>query len=306
MLPLVKPYTIRSLWCHEMIGVVRIYRLIEELQKSAREESRIKRYLKSGRIPWKEGYEEYKRKVLRHILNDQKLVDRFLHGRDLPQHYGFRMDERIIEYPWVLSRLGFASCLLLDAGSALNYQYLLDLPVLRNRSVVIYNLSAEGVVGRSNVSYIYGDLRHTILKSECFDEIVCISTLEHVGMNNTFFYTKDPRFNEFNQDDYYDVIREFKRLLKPGGKLFITVPYGRYENLGWLQQFANRMVKKVLDVVGGSESNVAYYKYFADGWQVADVDACAESSYFDIHIRSDYEPDYVAAARAVACIEMVK
>ncbi len=102
------------------------------------------------------------------------------------------------------------------------------------------------------------------------------------------------------------MIREFKRLLKPGGKLFITVPYGRYENLGWLQQFGNRMVKEVLDVFGGSESNVAYYKYVADSWQVADVDACAESSYFDIHIRPDYEPDHVAAARAVACIEMVK
>ena len=251
-------------------------------------------------------YEDYKQMVLRDTLNDRELLDRFSQNGDLPPHYGFRIDERIIEYPWVLARLGFASCLLLDAGSALNYQYLLDLPVLRNRSVVIYNLSAEGVVGRSNVSYIYGDLRHTILKSECFDEIICISTLEHVGMNNTFLYTKDPRFNEFNQDDYHDVIREFKRLLKPGGKLFITVPYGRYENHGWLQQFNHKNIEKVLEVFEGSTSSVAYYKYLSDGWQISDADDCTDCSYFDIHIRSDYEPDYVAAARAVACIEMVK
>lgn len=62
----------------------------------------------------------------------------------------------------------------------------------------------------------------------------------------------------------------------------------------------------MLEVFGGRAGNVAYYRYLADGWQVVDADACADCSYFDIHNRSDYEPDYVAAARAVACIEMVK
>ena len=43
---------------------------------------------------------------------------------------------------------------------------------------------------------IYGDVRDTILKRECVDEIVCISTLEHIGMINTFIYSNDSRFNE--------------------------------------------------------------------------------------------------------------
>lgn len=66
------------------------------------------------------------------------------------------------------------------------------------------------------------------------------------------------------------------------------------------------MVEAVLDVFGASANTIAYYKYFADGWQVVEADACAECSYFDIHSKPDYGPDYVAAARAVACIEMVK
>ena len=267
---------------------------------------RIGKYLVSGRRPWTEGYAEYKEKLLSEILRDRELLNRFAQQGELPSNYGFRLDERVVEYPWVLARLGVADRFLLDAGSSLNVQYILDLPELKRRSVVIYNLSPENVVRRDNVSYIYGDLRHTILKDECFDEIVCISALEHVGMDNTFLYTKDSRFNEFRQDDYQDVVKEFKRLLKPGGKLYITVPYGRYENLGWLQQFDSHRVETVLDVFEGSASDVTYCKYFADGWQVADADACAESSYFDIHHRSGYEPDYVAAARAVACIEMVK
>ena len=270
------------------------------------ENARIHKYIAQGRKPWTPGYGEYKEKVLCTLLGDQDILDRFLHNRNLPVNYGFRIDERAIEYPWVLSRLDVADRYLLDAGSSLNHHYILDQPALSSRSIVVYNLSPENVIRRSNVSYIYGDLKRTILRSECFDEIVCISVLEHVGMNNTYLYSKDPRFNEFQPDDYLDVVREFKRLLKPGGKLFITVPYGRYENLGWLQQFDNSMIETVREVFSGSFTSVAYYKYFADGWQVTDADACADCSYFNIHNRSDYEPDYVAAARAVACIEMVK
>jgi SAM-dependent methyltransferase len=252
------------------------------------------------------GYSEYKETVIRDVLENKNLLDCFLHNRVLPAQYGYRLDERIVEYPWILARLGVAGRLLLDAGSALNFPYILDRPELNRRSVVIYNLSPENVVRRNNVSYIYGDLRQTILKSECFDEIVCISTLEHVGMDNTFLYSKDPRLKECRHDDFRDVVREFKRVLKPGGKLFITVPYGRYKNYGWLQQFDKKMVEAVLAVFGGSASTVTYYKYFADAWQVAEASVCAESSYFDIHHRSGYEPDYVAAARAIACIEMEK
>ena len=286
-----------------------ISQLLERTRRwrtTARAKSNIRKYLASGRKPWTPGYTDYKKVLLGEMLENQDLLDRFRRNSALPPQYGLRIDERIVEYPWVLSRLDIAERLLLDAGSALNFQYILDLPALRSRSVVIYTLSTEAIMKRSNVSYIYGDLRHTILGSDCFDEIVCISTLEHVGMDNTFLYSEDPGFNEAELNDYQDVIREFSRLLKPGGKLFITVPFGRYENIGWLQQFDQQKIETVLEVFGGAASNVVYYRYFADGWQVTDAETCADCSYFDIHSRTDYEPDYVAAARAVACIEMMK
>jgi SAM-dependent methyltransferase len=285
------------------------YRLFENIRKrwvSDGTDARIREYLKSGCKPHTSGYKEYKRKILCGVLADQELLTRFRCDKTPPANYGFRIDERVVEYPWVLTRLGVAEGLLLDAGSALNYEYLLDHPVLRNRKIVIYNLSPEKFLSRDNVSYIFGDLRHTILRNESFDEIVCISTLEHIGMNNTLLYSKDVRFNEFRPNDYLDVVREFRRLLKPGGRLFITVPYGRHENHCWLQQFDCKMVDAVLDTFGPSSHSIAYYKYFPDGWQITKAEECTDCSYFDIHNKSDYEPDYVAAARAVACIEMVK
>ena len=87
---------------HQLLGNIRTY------QASAGTNTRIKKYLKSGRKPWTKGYKEHKKAVLRDILGDEKLLDCFLHNRDLTANYGFRLDERVIEYPWVLARLGVA------------------------------------------------------------------------------------------------------------------------------------------------------------------------------------------------------
>lgn len=287
--------------------ISRFLKKIKNIQIIDKTENKIRKYLESERKPWTEGYNEYKEKILSDMLRNQNILDLFSNNKALPDKYGFRIDERIVEFPWVISRVDSDRSVLLDAGSALNFKYILDLSIMKSKRVVIYTLSPEeNGVKRNNVSYIYGDLRDTILKRNCFDEIVCISTLEHVGMDNEFLYSNDSQFNECKPDDYKDVIREFYRLLKPGGRLFVTVPYGQYENIGWLQQFDSKMIEMLIDVFGGSTYKEAYYKYFDAGWQIADANACNDCSYFNIHNRSDYEPDYVAAARAVACIEMVK
>ncbi len=289
--------------------MININKLIQKYKKVfllARANLRIKKYLTSGRKPWTTGYGEYKEKYLCNALGNNDLIDCFYKNKKLPINYGVGIDERVVEYGWLFSRIGDENRFLLDAGSALNLSYILEQDVLKNRPVVIYNLAPEQVTRRSNLSYIYGDLKQTVLRSECFYEIVCISVLEHVGMNNTFLYSENSTYNEFKPDDYQLVVREFRRLLKPGGKLFLTVPYGCYENHGWLQQFDQKMIKKLIEVFDGSECHVVYYKYFSNGWQIADSADCVDCSYFDVHKRTDYDPDNAAAARAIACIELIK
>jgi SAM-dependent methyltransferase len=261
--------------------------------------------LASGCRPWSEGYMEYRDSYIEEIFSGERMA-LFPSGHKLPEGFGSRLDERVVEYPWALSRLGAGDRLLLDAGSTLNHQYILDLDILACRSIVIYTLSPERVISRANVSYIYGDLRSTILRSEYFDEIVCISTLEHIGMNNTLLYSKDARYNEQKNDDYVSALKEFKRLLKPSGKLLITVPYGRYENHGWLQQFDERMIDKMIEELACSQIKIMYYRYLPGGWQIAEKGDCSQCSYYNIHNRSDFDPDYAAAARAVACLEIIK
>ncbi len=164
----------------------------------------------------------------------------------------------------------------------------------------------ENIFRRNNVSYIYGDLRDTVFKDEFFDEIVCISTLEHIGMDNTLLYSTDERSKEFRPDDYIKVIKEFRRILKVGGRLFITIPFGRYENLGWLQQFDYQRIGIIRDIFQGSSSNISFFKYSKQGWQMSEPEACADCSYFDLYKTKKYNPDYVVAAMAVACMELIK
>lgn len=273
---------------------------------SRRRTLQIRAYLDGDRKPWTSGYLEYKEDRLGEILADREILECFRRGTPLAPGFGYRMDERFVEYPWLLTRLTPGTGLLLDAGSALNHDYLLSHEALKHKTLVIITLAPEHTIPSPRISYLYGDLRKTILKSDSFEEIACISTLEHVGMNNTLLYTKDRSFDESSLLDYEEVIVELKRLLKPGGRLFITVPFGYYENHGWLQQFDRAMVDRVQKVFEGNRADISYYRYNEDGWNISTAEDCANCRYFDIHRKSGYDPDYAAAARAVACLELVK
>jgi hypothetical protein len=259
----------------------------------------------NGCIPWSTGYHEYKMSQVDKVLADSEMLAIFRQNGPLPAGYGWRLDERIIEYPWMYAHLSNRPTLLLDAGSTLNFPVILSKPLLIQKNCVIYTLAPESVYTSASVSYIYGDLRDTLLRDHWFDEITCISTLEHIGMDNTQ-YSQNSQFIQNNQADFLLVMKEFDRLLKPGGRLWFTVPYGKYQHMGWQQQFGPALLQQAIDAFGGEVTQQVFYKYNTDGWQVADAEACASCEYFDIHVSTEFDPDYAAAARAVACVELLK
>ncbi|MFV1977799.1 MAG: methylase [Myxococcota bacterium] len=254
-------------------------------------------------MPWSEGYLEFRNDLILDVLRDSQLLDNFRSNGRLPADFGSRLDERVIEYPWAISRLDGSTSPLLDAGSALNHRFLIDHPVLQKKSIVFYTLSPESFHDSPNLSYIFGDLRATILKSEIFHEIVCISTLEHIGMDNTKLYTSDPQLKEQNPTDYRCVMKEFQRLLIPGGRLILTVPFGRPADYGWLQVFDSDLLDDAISSFAGEMIDEAFYQHTTGGWILSDREGCKDCKYFDIH-REEIAPDYAAAARGVACLEL--
>lgn len=281
--------------------------ILHRLGGQARRFIDAQRYRVMGQKPWTAGYRAYHNDFVASVLKTAQQMHAFEgENRPLPKHYGVGLDERVIEYPWVIARLNQASGYLLDAGSTLNKAFILDLDLLQKKRVVIMTLAPEGTLNRNNVSYHYGDLRKTIFTDGIFDEIVCISTLEHIGMDNTQLYTADKTFSEQDAQAYRLVVQEFRRLLKPGGQVLLTVPFGKYENHGWLQQFNYNMVCDITQVFEPRLSSIMVYRYFADGWQLSTPEECAECTYFNIHASDHYLASRQAAAEAIACIQMVK
>ncbi len=265
-------------------------------------------FTRSKRIPWSYGYGEYRWDQITKILSDPQKLEWFRPSRRLPENYGYGLDERIVEYPWLIERIGHNQPgTLLDAGSTLNFEVLLDHPSVSMKAVTIYTLAPEKTYPRNNVSYIYGDLRDTVLKDELFDQIICISTLEHVGMDNTALYTSEIDYNERRTQDYIAVIMEFRRLLRPGGSFYLTVPYGCYENHVWLQQFDASMLTRVIETFEPGEYQSTFFRYFTGkGWQSVSQSEANDAHYNNIHNRQAYVRNDIAAAEAVACIEFRK
>ena len=275
------------------------------VDRAAERERQVRAYLAGGRVPWSEGYKPYRAELLRRVVQDEALLAGFRDASPLPNGYGLGIDERIVEYPWVLARLDAAPGRLLDAGSTLNQAYLLDLPRLARKTLVILTLAPEHFERRPNVSYLFGDLRDLILRDAVFDTVVCISTLEHVGLDNTRLYTADERFREGRPDDYRRVLAELRRVLVPGGRLLLTVPYGRAERFGWMQQFDAAGLEDVAATFGARPAATTFFRYTPAGWVLADAASCADCAYYDVHSAGDPAPDGAAAARAVACLEFV-
>jgi SAM-dependent methyltransferase len=254
-----------------------------------------------GRKPFTSGYGAYREGA---IL--KATTERVFDTPGLPGQYGLGLDERIVEYPWLLSRLPSGPGLLLDAGSALNFGYVLSLPSIASKTVFICTLAPEQQSYWDwGVSYIYQDLRRTCFRDSHFDYITCLSTIEHIGLDNTRFYTDRPE--EIAPGSHLEAIRELARVLKPGGQLYLTVPFGRSANLGWLQVFSADVLDRAIAAFAPSTVSEQYFRYTPEGWQTSSRTGAADAGYIDLHAPGVRPlPGQPVAAEAVACLQLTK
>lgn len=265
--------------------------------------------------PWSPHYWARKERVLRQYLADPMLLQRFQSRERLPDGYGIGIDERCIEYPWLVAQLAPGRETLLDAGSTLNHEHILTLPVFKGKRISILTLAPEqNCFWRLGVSYLFHDLRDIPLRDAFYDTVVCVSTLEHVGFDNTF-YTGSATPDDARDGDFLTALREMNRVLKVGGSLLLTVPFGRYQQFAEFQQFDRLLLADAVSAFGEARHIAeTFYRYSPDGWQIADADACAECEFVEWVTRPrdrwpegrPVEPDLAAAARAVACVRITK
>jgi SAM-dependent methyltransferase len=141
-------------------------------------------------------------------------------------------DERPIELAWTLGRYR-GEARVLDVGYAFaEPAWLAALLGLGVQELVGVDLAEREVPGMSTVK---ADVRHLPFGARSFDVVFCISTLEHVGGDNTRYDLAA----EQEPDAPLDALRELGRVATRGGKIFLTVPVGSTAEDWFLRQPAD-------------------------------------------------------------------
>jgi SAM-dependent methyltransferase len=274
----------------------------------------VRNFLRQGAVPWSGGYDVYRRQLLTTAVSDPFLLARFRNGEDLPPAYGVGVDERCVEYPWLFADWPAGAERVLDAGSTLNHEFVLDRMDLAGRRLHILTLAPEeNCYWRRGISYLFGDLRDIPIRDGYYDAVVCLSTLEHVGCDNAG-YSHTEAHREARPEDFVPAMREIRRVLRSKGTLWLTVPFGTYRKYRTFQQFDRALLSRAVEAFAPAERAESFFRYTANGWVRATDRDCAGCEYVTWVASAaqgwpspiPVEPDRAAAARAVACVRLVK
>jgi SAM-dependent methyltransferase len=286
------------------------YYLNQDVRKVKEQQNNSKaNFFKNGQIPWSKGYAIHKEESISKSISDVTILNEFSNNK-VPANYGYRLDERIVEYPWIFANLKKDKTIFLDAGSTFNFDYLLNHELIENKDKSFYTFYPEDKsFNHKRISYVYGDLRDLPFRDNFFEEIVCQSTIEHIDMDNSMYgYDLKSTLNlDTNKSyEYLKVIDELLRVIKTDGQLLLTFPYGKFENHGFFQQFDDEMVVRITDKMKDLGSyELTFFKYLPDGWIVASQEQCNDSESFNPHTQIGKKDDFAAHSRAICCVKFI-
>jgi hypothetical protein len=236
------------------------------------------------------------RALIGSLLADEGWRGFFAGGEELPVGLAAGFDERVVEYPWLFSR-GLHGRVL-DAGSVLNHRHVIEPMLEVADDLTIVTLAPEPAsFNELGVSYLYADLRELPLRDGWCDEVVCLSTLEHVGMDTAIYGADIPRAAD-PQAEAARALRELLRVTKPGGRVHVSLPFGRPEDLGWLRQLDRAEVDELFDRAGAGRREETVFLHSPEGWRGATPAEAADATYNLGPARAE---DLAVAARSVLC-----
>ncbi len=181
-------------------------------------------------------------------------------------------DERAVEVPWCLARYD-GEQRVLDVGYAFaEPAYLAGLTALGAGELVGVDLAEAEVPGLRPVA---ADVRELPFDDGAFELILCISTLEHVGRDNTV-YDVDAAGDERGDEA---ALRELHRVLAPEGRLLVSVPTGEPDDQGWQVQRPPEEWIARFERAGFLVFEDELYVRAGDGWRSATLDEARGAQY---------------------------
>jgi hypothetical protein len=220
----------------------------------------------------------------RGVFEEEPLIERLALGGAPLEQFGVALSERVVEIPWVWRHLPTDRAMrILDTGTAfapMIYKWLL----LRLPHIVeIVDLNKAYIPG---ITSHVADLRSLPFEQDSFDAAVCISTLEHVGMDNTNYHIGSGGGGDVQG------LRELGRIARV---VFVTVPAGCDADMGSHRQYAPSTFRRVVDEAGLEVSRMEVFAHDPlSGWAPATEDSVSDRTY----------GHGAVAAAAVICAEV--
>ena len=175
-------------------------------------------------------------------------------------------DERVIEIPWTLARYR-GEPRVLDVGYAHAVPaYLAALTAAAPGEIVGVDLAEADVPG---VQPVVADVRSLPFEEESFDIAFCISTLEHVGADNTRYGAGA------GGEGLETALGELLRVLGDRGRLLVTVPCGPEDDFGWYVRLPAEEWRRRFEHAGFAIAEDEVYTRTDEGWRsVEDGEGC--------------------------------
>src|SRR5262249_3671816 len=112
---------------------------------------------------------------------------------------------------------------------------------------------------------VQADVRALPFADRAFDQILLVSTLEHVGADNSVYGIA----GEPDQGAGEAALRELARVLQRDGSLLVTVPVGEPGDHGWFRQDDERGWTSLFARAGCFVEELELYELGSDGWRAA-------------------------------------
>jgi len=163
-----------------------------------------------------------------------------------------RTNERNTEYIWVWRNL-IPEGRILDVGCCESRLA----EVLSGLGYAVWGIDLRDYPN-APFHFVKGDIRRTSFQSSFFNQIIGVSTIEHVGMKaygNTWI-------DQAHGDRM--AILEMYRILELSGTMLITLPYGASEGNYWLRCYNKDSLKRLL---WGLNWEATYYCKQGNTWR---------------------------------------
>jgi SAM-dependent methyltransferase len=179
-------------------------------------------------------------------------------------------DSRIVEYGFAFSKLmGLPQGKVCDVGYVARHNYIIPSLAFYGWQVTGIDIRKEWSFHHPNFKSIQGDMRTSGLPDSEFDVVICISTLEHIGLSGYYGIT------ELDNDGDMSAVNDMKRVLKQGGKFILTVPYCKdYSVTAGARIYDMARLNKILD--GFSLKSIVVYLQVGTEWLMVDTNIAKE------------------------------